>query len=197
MAEELRFSSEIVIDPRLLAYTPFKEKGKRLAEFDSGEPELDRFLTTEEVEEYEEDKLGSTTLVYYQGELVAYYTIGTDSLRLEYVDEKKLSGRHWKQGRHAIESIPSLKIGRLATNQGWQGKGIGRCLVRRIGALAYRLQPAVRLLTVNSKPKSVDFYLKCGFEFAKPTRRERGRDNKTMWLDLFGIIEQLEAEPDG
>jgi GNAT superfamily N-acetyltransferase len=194
MTEEHRFSSEIKVDPKLLRYTPFKEKGHRLAQFDSGEPELDKFLTTEEVEEYERDKLGSTTLVYYQGELVAFYTIGTDSLRLEYIDEKKLSGAHWKRGRQAIESIPSLKVGRLATDGPWQGKGIGRILIRRIGAIAYTLQPAVRLLTVNSKPKSVDFYLKCGFEFACPVKRERRRDNKTMWLDLFGILDQIEAE---
>jgi hypothetical protein len=47
MAEEHRFSSAVAIDPRLLASTPFKEKGKRIAEFDSGEPELDESLTTE------------------------------------------------------------------------------------------------------------------------------------------------------
>lgn len=195
MVDRPRFSEGISIDPALLRYEPFRERGQ-VNRFDSGEPDLDKFLNTEEVEEYEREKLGSTTLVFDQGELIAYYTIGTDSLRLEYVDAKKLAGRHFKRGQERVESIPSLKIGRLAVQRTRQGRGIGRILIRRIAAIAYDSRPAVRLLTTNAKPGSVPFYQKCGFELTQPVRRERGRRERTMYLDLLALAESITSDPD-
>lgn len=186
------FSNPIRVDPSFLRYEPFKERGQ-VRHFDSGESALDEFLNSEEVSEYENEKLGSTWLVFYEGELVAYYTIGTDSLRLEYVDSRKLSGRHFKKEERRVESIPSLKIGRLAVQRAWQSRGIGRLLLRRIAAIAYASEPAVRLLTVNSKEGSVKFYQAAGFEMTKMVRRERGRRERTMYLDLLAIRDQIEA----
>ncbi len=97
MAEGLRFANEIAVDPRLLRYEPFQDRGQ-VSRFDCGEAPLNDSLNTDEVEEYEREKLGSTWLVFYQGELVAYYAIGTDSLRRGYVDAKKLSGSYFKRG---------------------------------------------------------------------------------------------------
>ena len=193
MSEDERFSRGIQVDPRLLCYEPFHEHGE-VPRFDSGEPDLDRFLNSEEVQEYEEDKLGSTWLVYYAGDLVAYYTIGTDSLRIEYLDEKKLSGRHFKKGQHRVESIPSLKIGRLAVQREHQGRGFGRLLIRRIASIAFRSQPAVRFLTVNAKAPSVPFYRKCGFELTREVRREKNRRERTMYLDLLAIGDVMQED---
>lgn len=184
------FSKGIQIDAAQLRYEPFKERGQ-VSRFDSGEPELDKFLNTKEVEEYEEEKLGSTWLVFYEGRLTAYYTIGTDSLRIEYLDEKKLSGRHVKEGAIRVESFPSLKIGRLAVQREFQGQGIGRLLIRRIAAIAYESSTAVRLLTVNAKQGSVDFYEKCGFEMTREVKRERNRRERTMYLDLLAISGEI------
>lgn len=119
------FSHPSRIDPALVSYEPFKEKG-RVRRFTCGHPDLDSFLNTEEVEEYERENLGRTTLVYYDGQLVAYYTISSDGLRLEYIQSKKISKSHVKSGKEVVETIPSLKIGRLAVQSEFQNSGIGR-----------------------------------------------------------------------
>ena len=75
------FSHVSVVDPELLSYEPFRERGQ-VRRFSCGEPDLDSFLNTREVEEYEHENLGRTTLVYYNGQFVVYYTISSDGLRL-------------------------------------------------------------------------------------------------------------------
>lgn len=191
------FASPIRIDFSRLRFEPFRERGQ-VREFDSGEPDLDEFLNTEEVEEYERDNLGHTTLVFYDGELIAYYTISSDGLRAEYVDARKLSASHFKRTAERIEAYPALKIGRFAVQKTWQSKGIGRLLLRRIAAIAVTAQPAVRLITLNAKPNAVPFYQKAGFALTQEVRRERGRINRTMYLDVLAIrdavLDELERK---
>lgn len=77
-----------MIDPGLekveegdLRYEPFVAETLQVRNFDSGEPDLDEFLNTTEVEEYQAQKLGVTTLVYYKGELVGFFTTSSADLR--------------------------------------------------------------------------------------------------------------------
>jgi len=181
-----------VVPGSRLQYEPFKDRGQ-VRRFDSGEPELDSFLNSEEVEEYERDNFGKTTLVFLDGALVAYYTICADGLRVEYVDARKMSGSHFKQETRRMEVYPALKIGRLAVQKEWQGKDIGTALVRRIAAIAVRAQPAVRLLTLNAKPRAVGFYEKFGFTLTNAVHRERGRIDRTMYLDVLAIEDAVLA----
>ncbi|HUZ79205.1 MAG TPA: hypothetical protein VMV28_01070 [Thermoplasmata archaeon] len=113
MTEGLPFSKPIQVDPDLFSYEPFRDRGQ-VRTFSCGEPDLDEFLCPEEVEEYERENLGRTVLAHYNGELVGYYTISTDGLRLEYIQSRKYSKSHVKKGKELVETIPSLKIGRLA-----------------------------------------------------------------------------------
>ena len=188
-----QFSSPVRADPSKLRFDPFRERDQ-VRKFDSGEPDLDDFLNTEEVEEYERENLGHTTLVFYDGELVAYYTISSDGLRAEYVDARKLSASHVKKSAQRIEAYPALKIGRFAVQRNWQSRGIGRLLIRRIAAIAVTTQPAVRLIILNAKPKAVPFYQKAGFVLTNEVRRERGRVNRTMYLDVLSIQDAVLAD---
>ena len=188
-----QFSSPVRADPSKLRFDPFRERDQ-VRKFDSGEPDLDDFLNTEEVEEYERENLGHTPLVFYDGELVAYYTISSDGLRAEYVDARKLSAAHVKKSAQRIEAYPALKIGRFAVQRNWQSRGIGRLLIRRIAAIAVTTQPAVRLIILNAKPKAVPFYQKAGFVLTNEVRRERGRVNRTMYLDVLSIQDAVLAD---
>lgn len=88
-----------------------------------------------------------------------------------------------------VKDIPAIKIGRLAVQRNWQRKGLGRLLVRHIAgeALALRGDYGVRLLILQAKPDSVDFYRKLGFQLTDEVGKERKRINRTMFFDLWAI----------
>ena len=151
---------------------------------------MDDFLTTDEVQAYETQGLGRTYLAYYEGHLVAYFTVSDDSLRVEYLRKRK---SFYIPSKKIVDAYPGIKIGRLATALTWQNKGVGRFVVAYIARLALEsgARSGVRLLILESKPGSVDFYEKCGFELTYEVARERGRTNRTMFLDLQSIQDLL------
>lgn len=172
-------------DPLEIQVEPFKEN-QDVKGFTCGNKDLDEFLTTEQVRNYEDEGLGRTFLVYLRDKLVAYYTVCNDSLRVEYL---KRTRSFSKPARLIVEAYPAVKIGRLATAEEWQGRGIGRAVVAYIArtALESGSQFGVRLLVVEAKPESIPFYEKCGFELTFETARQRGRRNRTMFLDLQSL----------
>jgi GNAT superfamily N-acetyltransferase len=189
------FAHPVEIDPGELCYEPFKENSE-VRQFDSGTPDLDEFLCTDEVREYDRQNLGRTFLVYYLGSLVAYYTTLVDGLRLEYLLDKKTSKSYVKLGRVVVDKIPCVKIGRLAVQTAWKGKGVGRHIIRHIigYALSLSKDTAIRLIIAEAKPQSLDFYLKCGFQLTVETRGERKRRNRTVFFDLQQVA--MDEKPD-
>lgn len=177
--------AEITLDA--LRIEPFVET-RPVETFDCGNRDLNDFLTTEEVEKYENEGLGTTHLVYFKGELVAYFTVSFGSLYVEYLKSWKSFS---KIAQMKIDSIPAVMIGRLGVATAYHGRGIGRALIRYIAGLALetRGKLAVRLIILQSYPESFEFYLKCGFQFTTLTKRERKRRNKsrTMFFDLHAI----------
>ena len=64
------------------------------------------------------------------------------------------------------DPIPVMVIGRLAVDRAWQGKGLGRALVR--DAVLRTLQaaeiPGIRAILVHAiSEQAQQFYLSCGF----------------------------------
>jgi len=103
--EECRYSE--------LSFTPFKAEAAAVMSFDCGNDELNEFLRTNEVMEFEREHLGKTTLVYCRGELAGYYTIYADSLERTYV--RKHSSLSIASAMH-VKSIPAIMVGRLAVD---------------------------------------------------------------------------------
>ncbi|MDE1821151.1 MAG: GNAT family N-acetyltransferase [Euryarchaeota archaeon] len=185
------FGSSVRVDRSKFRYEQRKDRGQLPDTFSCGEPELDEFLLKAEAVDYFEDGEGNTALVYLGKDLVAYYTISSDSLRSEYVDMRKVSGSHAKREILQLETYPAMKIGRLAVQKHWQGQGVGRLLVRRIVALAVRSPGAVRFITLNAKPRAASFYEKCGFHLTREVLRERNRINRTMYMDILPLREAI------
>jgi len=179
------FSHPIEIQIDDLRFEPFLETN-RVRDFDCGEKDLNDFLNTEEVSKYEQESLGSTHLVFYQGNVVAYFTVSLDGLRVEYLKTYKSFTRF---SELKLESLPAVKIGRLAVAKEWQNKGLGRLLVKNIIGLALNLGKlrTARLIIVQAKPKAIGFYRKCGFQMTFETKREKKRKNRTMFLDLHSV----------
>jgi len=180
------------VNPFEIVVEPFKEN-QDVLRFTCGNRDLDEFLTTEEVRRYEVQGLGRTYLVYLHGNLVAYFTVCNDSLRVEYLRKTKSFS---KSAELIVDSYPAVKIGRLATAKDWQRRGIGRAVVAYIAkaALESGARFGVRLLIVEAKPESIAFYERCGFELTYETARERGRRNRTMFLDLQDLRTLLPDE---
>ncbi len=185
------FSQDLSIDPTKLIFQPFWET-QRVKNFDCGVIELNDFLNTDEVEQYQKNKLGQTTLVYYEGEVVGYYTLSNDGLRIDYV---KTTKGFSKLGEMRINQIPGIKIGRLAIDNKWQARGIGRSLIQRIAMKGFDTDHygdvACRLLIVEAKEQAFNFYKKAGFQFTYKSRKEKSklkhRGTRTMFFDLWEL----------
>jgi GNAT superfamily N-acetyltransferase len=174
------FSTPISIDPDRLRYVPFS-RGAAVRLFKSRSADLDDFIQSTDVEDYEEDGFGKSYLVYFESDLVAYFTICNDGLRFEYLERVKGFS---KVPVKVVGTIPSVKIGRLATDHRFERKGIARTIINYVAGLALHSSAAVRLIILESKEDSQGFYLRAGFSFARPIKRERGRRHRTMLLDL-------------
>ncbi len=139
---------------------------------------------------YEEEMLGKTTLVFYEGELTGYYTLSSTSLSVRYLEHKAGFG---KLSEYHINELPALLIGRLAIDLNWQKKGVGRYIVQRIAmmALDQSRNQGIRLLVVQAKEDAFDFYRKCGFDFVMESRNEmkrfKARGTRTMFFDVSSL----------
>lgn len=190
LGREGLFAHPEEIDPSRLRYEPFKED-MEISKFDSGTPDLDEFICTDQVREYDRQNLGRTFVVFYESRLVGYYTLLVDGLRLEHFMDRKTRQSNVGLGRASVDKIPCVKIGRLAVQEGWKGKGVGRHIIRHIigYALALSESTAVRLVIAEAMPQSLEFYLKCGFQLTVETKGERKRRNRTVFFDLQELSE--------
>jgi GNAT superfamily N-acetyltransferase len=185
------YSSEGRVDCSRLKIEPYKYTQK-LEHFCCTRTELDFFIRSDEVSKYEVQNFGKTKLVYYQGDVVAYFTTSTDSLKREEIKDYHRTKR---PNDLIISTWPAIKIGRLAVDEPFQHMGIGEFLIVYIAGMALEqttMHTAVRLIIVESYEESIEFYEKCGFRKTSVTRREKNRRRRgttTMFLDLNTIGE--------
>jgi len=184
------FAHPVGIDPGRLDVVLFSKENLDVRSFTCGTKDLDEFLTTDEVRTYEEQNLGRTYLVYYEGSLVAYFTVSNDGLRVEYLKKRKSFSIPSKK---IVDTYPAVKIGRLAVASAWQNRGVGRHVVAYVAKVALETgaRSGVRLLILEAKPESIPFYEKCGFELTFETAREKTKVNRTMFLDLQSVQDLL------
>lgn len=183
----LDFEHPSQIDPTRLRVTPFKLETKGVREFDCGSKPLNDFLCTEEVHRYEQLRYGRTYLVYYENDLVAYFTISSGEIRASYLSGSRVDSLRGER-EFVVEKIPGLKIGRLAVDSRHQNKGLGRALIAIIAGIARQTGQSIgmRLLIVQAKPESMDFYRKMGF-VQVVSAKEKRRIHRTFFLDLYAI----------
>lgn len=184
---ELDFEHPSTIDPNLLRVAPFKVESKDVQNFDCGSAPLNDFLRTEEVRNYERLRYGRTYLVYYEFDLVAYFTISSGEIRASYLAGTRIDNIRGER-EFVVEKIPGVKIGRLAVDKKYQNRGVGRAVVAIIAGIARQMSESIgmRLLIVQAKPESMSFYRKMGFN-QLVSAREKRRIHRTFFLDLYSI----------
>jgi GNAT superfamily N-acetyltransferase len=128
-----------------------------LSAFDCGAPELDEWLRRRALANQESG--ASRSYVACAGrEVVGYYCLATGA-----VSHAEATGR---VRRNMPDPIPVMVLGRLAVDRRWQGRGVGRALLR--DAVLRTVQAAdiagIRALLVHAKsPEAKKFYEACGF----------------------------------
>lgn len=127
-----------------------------ISAFDSGKPELDRWLRERA---RRNEGMASRTYVVCEGTSVAaYYALAAGS-----VERSVLPG---KIRRNMPQPVPVMILGRLAVSKLWQGQGVGRALVR--DAMLRTLNAAeiagIRAMLVHALDRdAASFYRCCGF----------------------------------
>lgn len=171
-----------------LDFEEFSTDTAQVRDFDCGQPPLNDFLNTSEVADYQKASAGRTTLVFFRGELVGYYTLCPAELKSELVETHKSFSK--SQELH-LEAYPAWKIGRFAVQKKWHRKGVGRLMMRRVmGQIkAIARTAAIRLVILETKPdpNTIAFYESVGFEFVTATHGNKKRRNRTMFIDLHKV----------
>ncbi len=177
------------IPPDQIRIERFRENADVRA-FDCGNRDLNDFLTTEEVGKFEREKLGNTHLVYWQsgGKLLGYFTISSESLRIEYF--RSIKGFSIP-GEIRVSAIPGMKIGRLAVDNEFKGRDVGSHMLRYIAGLALQTPAATRILFLEAYPESIGFYAKFDFKIIEH-QKLRHRRNRMMCFDLTAHPEWTE-----
>jgi GNAT superfamily N-acetyltransferase len=116
--------------------------------FDCGREELNRYLVRYA---WQNQQAGAAqTYVGMAGEvIVGYHTLAVGQVRLEDAPERLTKGL-------AKHPVPIMLLARLATDRQWQGKGVGKALLR--DAMQRTLQAAdiagIRALAVHAKDEA-------------------------------------------
>ena len=129
-----------------------------LSSFDSGSPALDDWLRRRALPNQESG--ASRTYVVRAGRrVVGYYALAAGA-----VAQAEATGR---TRRNMPDPVPVMVIGRLAVDSGYQGRGLGRALLR--DAVLRTMQAAdiagIRAVLVHAMSEDARrFYERCGFQ---------------------------------
>lgn len=134
-------------------------RGHKTKGFDCGEAGLNSFLTRFALKNDSSD-LGRTYVAVRPGEVevFGYYTISSGTVRFDQLPEQ------FKLPKYPI---PTVHMGRLATDRRVQGQGLGEALLFDALTKAATVSNemgirVVELIALNQKAK--DFYLRYGFQ---------------------------------
>lgn len=128
-----------------------------LGAFDSGVTPLDEWLRRRALPN-EAGGASRTYVVNAGGRVVGYYALATGA-----VAQTEASGR---VRRNMPDPVPVMVLGRLAVDRAYQGRGLGRALLR--DAVLRMLQVAeiagIRAILVHAiSEEAKEFYERCGF----------------------------------
>ncbi|MGF1602967.1 MAG: GNAT family N-acetyltransferase [Thermosynechococcaceae cyanobacterium] len=128
-----------------------------LESFDSGNEQLNQWLKKRALKN-EGAGASRTYVLCYQQQVIAYYSLATGA-----VAQTTATGR---VRRNMPDPIPVMLIGRLAVDQNWQGRGIGKAILQ--DAILRILQAAeiagIRAILVHAiSEEAKQFYERYGF----------------------------------
>lgn len=144
----------------LSAPRPIEERDE-IALFDSGVPILDDWLKRRALAN-QAGGASRTYVVCDDRRVVAYYALASGAVELANATSRVR--------RNMPDPVPIVVIGRLAIDQSWQGRGLGRAIVKDA---FYRVSHAAEIIGIRGiivhaiSPEAKAFYLAAGFEPAR------------------------------
>ena len=162
----------------------------KIKPFESEDEELNDFLHND-AKNYLAQMLAVTYLIENDTDTIAYFCISNDNLKREIgTNLSELEKTVWNQlsrkipNRKRRGSYPAVKIGRLAVNKKYEGKGFGRILIDTVSSmyLEENQRSGCRFITVDANANAFSFYEKNGFCFI--TDKDADRKNRAMYFDL-------------
>ncbi len=151
--------------------------------FDSGTPVLDDWLRRRALPN-QESGASRTYVIRAGNRVVGYYALAAGA-----VARAEATGR---TRRNMPDPVPVMVIGRLAVDSGYQGRGLGRALLR--DAVLRTMQAAdiagIRALLVHAISEDAKrFYERCGF-------RPSPLDPMTLMITMRDAQQALIGESD-
>lgn len=154
---------------------PIQEVSKNfLKSFDSGEPLLDIYLKQYALKN-DINGIAKTFLCVSddKSSLIGFFSLSTANIQFEeYINNQNIdSVPHYP--------IPCVRIARLGVDKKYQGKGVGRYLIKEcfLRILAISRTIGVYLIIVDAKESSTGFYEHYGFNLLK-------KDSLTYFIKL-------------
>lgn len=157
--------------------------------FDCDDEDLNGFLF-ERAKQYKREFLATTFIIENYARTIAFYSIFNDSLNVEeesFASKgalKRILKELVSHPKRHLTSFPALKIGRLAIDKSFKGKGLGKMIVNNIinDSIELNAKQACKLVIVDAYNMSLQFYERLGFNFL--TDKDLGDETRQMYIDL-------------
>ncbi len=160
--------------------------------FDCEDEDLNSFLFKDAIL-YAKEMLATTFIIENNERTLGYYSLLSDSFRVEETNfSSKTQYKNFLRElvphpKRYLKGFPAIKIGRLAIDKTFKGKGLGGMIVNSIIADCIKINKkhACRLITIDAYKKAIQFYEKFGFQFL--TEKDKELNIRQMFLDLSKI----------
>ena len=135
--------------------------------FDCGEDALDRYFRTQVTQDVRRHVANCFVAVEAaSAQVAAYYTLSAASIPITDLppeDVKRLP---------RYPTVPAVRIGRLAVDRRFQGRGLGAAMLADATAKAVKADIAAFMIIVDAKnEEAVAFYQRYGFRLVASSRR--------------------------
>lgn len=143
-----------------------------LSEFDCGDDDLNDFLKNDDLKQ-QKSRLNVTKLILYEGKIIGYVSLLTDTLVLKNIQDEKiqLNIKNQLEIKSKNKNISAVKIGRLALDEKYSGEGLWSHILRNILTnlkIISEKEIGFRFIIVEGYAKAFNFYVvKNGFEYLK------------------------------
>jgi len=141
-----------------LSVVPLDTARHDRSQFDSGSPALNRYLREQVSQDIRRRLAACFVAVDDHSHIAGYYTLSTASVPLLDLPEtirRKLP---------LYDSVPAVRMGRLAVDTAFQGQGLGAALLVNALKRSARSDIASAIFFVNAKDdQAASFYKKYGF----------------------------------